>query len=217
MTGEESQTHDRPAGWFILAARREPDGTTGLAPHRSLDDGAALELTEAVKFIHAFTSFREFRRAIEIAHRWVQTIDRASANLRDGLPLPRSIDAAIRLDTEALAKATTECDQEIREGAGGQSDTPDQAAKRMVFEARRRAVVATPEYLRILGLASAAHDGTLGLVFANGTACIAGREALEPDGGHENLPVGGHRNSPLMAIGSPHGWPSDLPTTTVLS
>jgi hypothetical protein len=37
------------------------------------------------------------------------------------------------------------------------------------------------------------------------------------DGGHENLPVGGHRNSPLMATGSPHGWPSDLPATTVLS
>jgi RNA polymerase sigma-70 factor (ECF subfamily) len=40
---------------------------------------------------------------------------------------------------------------------------------------------------------------------------------LASDGGHENLPVGGHRKSPLVAIGSPHGWPSDLPTTTVLS
>ena len=37
------------------------------------------------------------------------------------------------------------------------------------------------------------------------------------DGGHGNLPIGGHRNSPLMAAGSPHGWPSDLSTTTVLS
>src|SRR5579875_1459003 len=37
------------------------------------------------------------------------------------------------------------------------------------------------------------------------------------DGGHGNLPVGGHRNSPVTATGSPHGWPSDLPTTTVLS
>src|SRR5271157_3475683 len=32
------------------------------------------------------------------------------------------------------------------------------------------------------------------------------------DGGHANLPIGGHPNSPVMAIGSPHGWPSDLPT-----
>ncbi len=40
---------------------------------------------------------------------------------------------------------------------------------------------------------------------------------LPTDGGHGNLPVGGHRNSPLMITGSPHGWPSDLPTTTVLS
>jgi hypothetical protein len=37
------------------------------------------------------------------------------------------------------------------------------------------------------------------------------------DGGHGNLPVGGDRNSPVMATGSPHGWPSDLPTTTVVS
>lgn len=34
----------------------------------------------------------------------------------------------------------------------------------------------------------------------------------EADDGHENLPVGGHRKSPLAAIGSPRGWPSDLPT-----
>jgi hypothetical protein len=32
------------------------------------------------------------------------------------------------------------------------------------------------------------------------------------DGGHENLPVGGHRNAPLVATGSPHGWPRFLPT-----
>jgi hypothetical protein len=32
------------------------------------------------------------------------------------------------------------------------------------------------------------------------------------DGGHEILPVGGHRNSPVAATNSPHGWPSDLPT-----
>jgi len=37
------------------------------------------------------------------------------------------------------------------------------------------------------------------------------------DGGHGNLPIGGHRDSPLTATGSSHGWPSDLPTTTVLS
>ena len=36
------------------------------------------------------------------------------------------------------------------------------------------------------------------------------------DGGHGNLPVGGHRKSPLAATGSPHGWPSDLPTGFVL-
>ena len=39
---------------------------------------------------------------------------------------------------------------------------------------------------------------------------------LPSDGGHGNLPVGGHRKSPLAAIGSPHGWPSDLPTVLVL-
>ena len=39
--------------------------------------------------------------------------------------------------------------------------------------------------------------------------------AHDRDGGHENLPVGGHWISPRMAIGSPHGWPSDL--STVLS
>src|SRR3954447_24618997 len=32
------------------------------------------------------------------------------------------------------------------------------------------------------------------------------------DGGHGNLPVGGHRKSPPAATGSPHGWASDLPT-----
>lgn len=32
------------------------------------------------------------------------------------------------------------------------------------------------------------------------------------DGGHGNLPTGGHRISPLMATEPPHGWPSDLPT-----
>jgi hypothetical protein len=32
------------------------------------------------------------------------------------------------------------------------------------------------------------------------------------DGGHGNLPTGGHRKSPLMAIRSPHGRPSFLPT-----
>ncbi len=31
-------------------------------------------------------------------------------------------------------------------------------------------------------------------------------------GGHENLPVGGHRNALLVATVSPHGWPSFLPT-----
>ena len=34
------------------------------------------------------------------------------------------------------------------------------------------------------------------------------------DGGHGNLPIGGHRKSPLAATGSPHGWPSDLPTVS---
>jgi hypothetical protein len=32
------------------------------------------------------------------------------------------------------------------------------------------------------------------------------------DGGHEILPIGGHRNAPLVATVSPHGWPSFLPT-----
>jgi hypothetical protein len=32
------------------------------------------------------------------------------------------------------------------------------------------------------------------------------------DGGHENLPVGGHRMSPVMAGFSPHWRPSFLPT-----
>ena len=34
----------------------------------------------------------------------------------------------------------------------------------------------------------------------------------DPDGGHGNLPVGGHRFSPLAVAGSPRPWPSDLPT-----
>jgi hypothetical protein len=37
----------------------------------------------------------------------------------------------------------------------------------------------------------------------------------ETDGGHGILPVGGCWMSPLVAVGSPHGWPSDL--ATVLS
>ena len=32
-----------------------------------------------------------------------------------------------------------------------------------------------------------------------------------PDGGHGNLPVGGHRFSPLAVVGSPRPWPSVLP------
>ena len=35
-------------------------------------------------------------------------------------------------------------------------------------------------------------------------------------GGHENLPVGGHRNSPLLAAVWDR-WPSFLPTVSVLS
>src|SRR5450631_879684 len=31
---------------------------------------------------------------------------------------------------------------------------------------------------------------------------VIGLNSQEPDGGHGNLPVGGHRNSPLMATGS---------------
>ncbi len=31
-------------------------------------------------------------------------------------------------------------------------------------------------------------------------------------GGHEILPIGGHRNSPLVAAVSPHAWPRFLPT-----
>jgi hypothetical protein len=34
------------------------------------------------------------------------------------------------------------------------------------------------------------------------------------DGGHGNLPVGGHRNSPVTATGSPHGRPSVLPAVS---
>jgi hypothetical protein len=34
----------------------------------------------------------------------------------------------------------------------------------------------------------------------------------EGDGGHGNLPIGGHRISPLAATRSPHGWPRFLPT-----
>jgi len=31
-------------------------------------------------------------------------------------------------------------------------------------------------------------------------------------GGHEILPIGGHRNAPLVAAVSPHAWPRFLPT-----
>ena len=31
------------------------------------------------------------------------------------------------------------------------------------------------------------------------------------DGGHGNLPIGGHRISPLAVAGSPRPWPSVLP------
>jgi hypothetical protein len=34
------------------------------------------------------------------------------------------------------------------------------------------------------------------------------------DGGRGDLPIGGHRSSPLMATGSPHGWPPVLPTVS---
>jgi len=34
------------------------------------------------------------------------------------------------------------------------------------------------------------------------------------DGGHGNLPVGGHQKSPSAAAGSPHGWPSVLPAVS---
>ncbi len=36
--------------------------------------------------------------------------------------------------------------------------------------------------------------------------------STESDGGHGNLPVGGHRISPLADAGSPRPWPSVLPT-----
>jgi hypothetical protein len=36
---------------------------------------------------------------------------------------------------------------------------------------------------------------------------------INRDGGHGNLPIRGHLNSPLVATGSPQGWPPDLPTS----
>jgi hypothetical protein len=44
-----------------------------------------------------------------------------------------------------------------------------------------------------------------------GCALVVGR-AGGADGGHGNLPVGGHRFSPLAVVGSPRPWPSVLPT-----
>ena len=52
--------------------------------------------------------------------------------------------------------------------------------------------------------AVAVAGGRLGLVHA-------GRDAVG-DSGHENLPIGGRRISPLVATVSPHGWPRFLPT-----
>jgi hypothetical protein len=43
-------------------------------------------------------------------------------------------------------------------------------------------------------------------------AALAAIGLRRTDGGHENLPVGGHRISPLVATVSPHGWPRFLPT-----
>jgi hypothetical protein len=37
------------------------------------------------------------------------------------------------------------------------------------------------------------------------------RRCREDDGGHENLPSGGHRMSPLMATVSPRWWPRISP------
>jgi hypothetical protein len=43
-------------------------------------------------------------------------------------------------------------------------------------------------------------------------ASTAERDLLPSDGGHGKLPIGGHRNAPLVATVSPHGWPRFLPT-----
>jgi hypothetical protein len=65
-------------------------------------------------------------------------------------------------------------------------------------------------------LAVALHKTSQGnlLVTVVGAGLFPLYEAFnEPsDGGHGNLPVGGHRFSPLAATRSPHGWPRFLPT-----
>jgi hypothetical protein len=170
----------RPSGWFVVVVDQGAHGEASLSAHRALDDAAASRLSDDVKFIHDLTAFREFRRAIETEQRWIETIGHASARVLEDTALPPSTDAAIRLDTEALAKAALECDRDIRARATAHADTPDQSARRHVFEMRRAATVATPEYLRVLGLASRARDGTLGLVNAHGAVRIAGVEATEP-------------------------------------
>ncbi len=180
MTDEQPQMPDHPSGWFVVALERGADGKTGFSFHRALQDTEGAELNETVTFIHELTAFREFRRAIEAAQRWIETISRASSLVLEELALPHSTEVAIRLDTEALAKAALECDGDIRARAISQSDTPGQSARRQVFEVRRSATVATPEYLRVLGLGSRARDGTLRLVNADGAVRIAGAEALEP-------------------------------------
>jgi hypothetical protein len=46
-------------------------------------------------------------------------------------------------------------------------------------------------------------------------ATLARAAGVAPiDGGHGNLPIGGHRESPVAATGSLHGWPSDLSTVS---
>jgi hypothetical protein len=180
MTHEQPQMPDRPTGWFVVVVEQDADGKPSLSVHRALEDAAGSELIDTVKFIHDLTAFREFRRAVETAQRWIATIGRASSQVLEDLVLPHSTEMAIRLDTEALAKAALECDRDIRARATAGADTPGQFARRQVFETRRGATVATPEYLRVLGLASRARDGTLGLVKAHGDVRIAGVEGIEP-------------------------------------
>ncbi len=71
-----------------------------------------------------------------------------------------------------------------------------------------------PPYLAIVGLVIALLGiTTLVVVIRRRNSTPTAQRSS--DGGHGNLSIGGHRKSPLTAIGSPHGWPSDLPTTVL--
>jgi hypothetical protein len=75
----------------------------------------------------------------------------------------------------------------------------------------KRVSAVAPRHSFSSGAPNGLEIGALRVTASDGRKYRGGTKRGLRDGGHENLPVGGHRISPLVATGSPHWWPSDLP------